>query len=96
MDFLKKILKQPVNKNNPAQRIRITPDNLLLWGNFEKLFKEGKIKVDSNGRLRYPHGAPVGEMILIRINKDGTSVYKESAEEWFDPGSQMAKDFVWP
>jgi hypothetical protein len=35
-------------------------------------------------------------MILIRMNKDGAAIYKESAEEWFDADSQKAKDFSWP
>jgi hypothetical protein len=35
-------------------------------------------------------------MILVRIAKDGTPVYKESAEEWFDPESPRAHEFVWP
>jgi hypothetical protein len=35
-------------------------------------------------------------MILARINKDGTPIYKESAKEWFDPDSQRAREFVWP
>ena len=96
MSLLKKIFGQESNKNAPVQRIKITRDNLHLWSNFEKLFDEGKIAFDSNGRLRYPHGAPVGEMILIRTNKDGTPIYKESTKEWFDPESQKAKDFVWP
>jgi hypothetical protein len=38
----------------------------------------------------------VGKLILVRINKDGTRKYKESAAEWFDPGSERAKSFVWP
>jgi len=96
MSFLKKILGQESNKSDPVKRIKITKDNLNLWVIFEKLFKEGKIKFDSNGRLRYLHGAPVGELILIRTNKDGTRIYKESAEEWFGPESQHAKDFIWP
>lgn len=77
-------------------KIKITKDNLHLWGKFEKLFEERKVVFDFDGRLRYSHGAPVGEMILIRTSNDGTPVYKESAEEWFEPESQKAKDFVWP
>jgi hypothetical protein len=46
--------------------------------------------------LTYKHGAPVGRMILVRIGKDGTPIYKESAAEWFDPESQKAREFVWP
>ncbi|MFN9248924.1 MAG: hypothetical protein ACK6DS_17825 [Planctomycetota bacterium] len=63
---------------------------------FREMLEDGRLVADSNGRLRYPHGAPVGRMILIRVNKDGTPQYRESAEEWFDPGSERARDFVWP
>ena len=40
--------------------------------------------------------APVGRMMLVRIKKDGTPMYKESAQGWFDPESQVARDFIWP
>ena len=76
-------------------RIGLSQHSIKIFPKFETLLKDNKIKFDSTGRLRYLHGAPVGDMILIRINKDGTPIYKESAEEWFDPESQMAKDFVW-
>jgi hypothetical protein len=46
--------------------------------------------------LRYRHGAPVGKMKLMRINKDGTPRYAEAADEWFDPESPKARAFVWP
>ncbi|MFN9366301.1 MAG: hypothetical protein ACK6CE_16085 [Planctomycetota bacterium] len=52
---------------------------------FREMLEDGRLVADSNGRLRYPHGAPVGRMILIRVNKDGTPQYRESAEEWFAP-----------
>ena len=76
--------------------IIISTSNLADWPAFKKLFDEGVIVADKTGRLRYTHGAPVGNMILVRISKDGTPVYKESAAEWFDPGSQKAEEFVWP
>ncbi|MEL0457032.1 hypothetical protein WJN01_12400 [Flavobacteriaceae bacterium SZ-1-7] len=57
---------------------------------------EGKIRFDNVGRLRYLHGAPVGDLILTRINKDGQPKYKESAKEWFDPESEKANNFKWP
>jgi hypothetical protein len=47
-------------------------------------------------RLGDLHGAPVGDMILTSVNKDGVPIYKESTEEWFDQESQKAKDFIWP
>lgn len=94
MSLLKKILGQKETKSKSV--LRVTYENLALWPKTEKLYNERKIRIDSNGRFRYLHGAPVGDMILIRINKDGVKVYKESAEEWFDPESQKAKDFIWP
>lgn len=96
MDFLNNIFgKSSTNKNEPPRRIRISLENLNQWTKFENLFNEGKVKFDSKGRLRYLHGAPVGNLILTKINKDGTPVYKESAEDWFDPDSLIAKKFVW-
>jgi hypothetical protein len=96
MSFLKKIIGQKAISDKPPQRIKITLENLSLWVGIEKLFKEGKIRIDSNGQLRYLHGAPVGEMLLVKINKDGNPIYKESTDEWFDPESQKAKTFIWP
>ena len=61
----------------------------------EKLILDGKAKFDIQGRLRYLHGAPVGDLILTK-KKDGTPIYKESPEEWFDPESPKAEEFVWP
>lgn len=83
-------------KNEPPKRVRITKGNIGSWPSFAKLLEDGKIKFDRNGRLRYNHGAPVGDLILTRINKDGTPKYKESAEEWFDPDGEMARNFSWP
>jgi len=95
--FFKKIVQQnSSNSNEILQRISITHDNLRSCPKFDKLFKDGKAKFDTKGRLRYLHGAPVGDLILARVNKDGTPVYKESAEEWFDSESPKAKDFIWP
>ncbi len=78
------------------ERIRITAEYIHNWPKIEDLMKENKVKFDSIGRLRYSHGAPVGDMILVRTNNDNTYVYQESAEEWFDPESQKAKEFIWP
>ena len=80
----------------PPSEIVLTQDNVADWPNFKQLLDDGKIVIDKTGRLRYPHGAPVGKLILTRIRKDGTPVYKESAAEWFDPGSQCAEEFRWP
>jgi hypothetical protein len=74
----------------------LSRENIHLWPAYQRLLDEGKVVFDRKGRLRYKHGAPVGRMILVKIQKDGTPVYKESAEEWFDPDSQAARDFVWP
>jgi len=94
MDFIKTIFKS--KETGPPQRIRLTPENVGQWPNFARLLKEGKIKFDSTGRLRYEHGAPVGDLVLTRTKKDGIPIYKESATEWFDSESQKAKEFVWP
>lgn len=66
------------------------------WSKFEALLNDGKIKFDSTGRLRYLHGAPVGDLIQTRTDKKGQPIFQEIAEEWFDPESQKAKDFIWP
>lgn len=90
-----KLFKKKTDNRFP-DRIRLTRGNLDSWPSFKKLHKEGKVVFDNKGRLRYPHGAPVGDLILIQINKDGTPKYKESTEEWFDPDSKMAEQFEWP
>ena len=77
------------------KKVRITKNNISKWQKFEKLLSENKVKFDNNERLRYLHGAPVGDMFFVRKDKNGSPVYKESAEEWFDPESQKARDFVW-
>jgi len=81
---------------NPASEVVLTIRNVDEWPTFKKLLDDGKIVADKTGRLRYLHGAPGRKMILVRINKDGTPRYKESAEEWFDPDSQRAREFIWP
>ena len=78
------------------ERIRITKDNINKWTKFETLLNDGKIKFDTTGRLRYLHGAPVGDLIQTRTDKNGHPIYQEIAEEWFDPESQKAKEFIWP
>jgi hypothetical protein len=85
-----------MKNQNPPKRITLTQENLHNWPNFQRLFEEGKVIFDKTGRLRYPHGAPVGEMVLVMVGKDGQPIYKESGEEWFDPDSPMAKRFKWP
>lgn len=77
-------------------RIRITKENIKNWPKFEALLNDGKIKFDSTGRLRYLHGAPVGDLIQTRTVKQGQSIFQEIADEWFDPESQKAKEFIWP
>ena len=83
-------------RRKPEKRIRITRENLDNWPSFERLHNDGKVKFDNDGRLRYLHGAPVGDMLLARVNKDGRPIYRESAEEWFDPDSGKARSFEWP
>jgi hypothetical protein len=76
--------------------VLLTVANVADWPKFKMLFDDGRIIADKLGRLRYPHGAPVGKLLLARVDKDGTPHYKESAKEWFDPGSKRAQEFVWP
>ena len=78
------------------ERIRITKDNIKSLPKFEALLIDGKIKFDTTGRLRYLHGAPVGDLIQTRIDKKGQPIFQEIAEEWFDPESPKAKEFIWP
>ncbi len=87
---------QPSEPSPPPSEIELSRENIHLWPAYQKLLDDGKVVFDRKGKLRYKHGAPVGRMILVRINKDGTPIYKESATEWFDPGSQRAREFVWP
>lgn len=77
-------------------RIRITKDNIKNWPKFDALLNDGKVKFDSTGRLRYLHGAPVGDLIQTRTDKKKQPIFQEIAEEWFDPESPKAKDFMWP
>ena len=78
------------------EKIRITKDNIKNWQKFESLLNDGKIKFDSTGRLRYLHGAPVGDLILTRTDKKGQPIFQEIAEEWFDPESPKVNEFIWP
>ena len=82
--------------DSPPGEIVLTLANVANWPKFKRLLDEGKIVADKRGRLRYPHGAPVGRLVLLRILKDGTPHYQESAEKWFDPASKKAQEFVWP
>lgn len=85
-----------MNRSDSPSEVELSRDNLHLWPAYQQLFDDGKIVFDRTGRLRYLHGAPVGKLILLKTKKDGTPVYKESAEEWFDPDSPVARNFVWP
>jgi hypothetical protein len=93
--MLKNIFRKK-NDKTPPERVRLVQANLDNWPSFKKLHDDKKVVFDTEGRLRYPHGAPVGDLVLIRTNKDGTPKYKESAEEWFDPDSPKATKFKWP
>lgn len=79
-----------------TQIIELSAANLHLWPEYQKLVSDGKARFDGKGRLRYSHGAPVGKLIFARVRKDGAPVYRESAEEWFDPDSPKAQAFIWP
>ncbi len=80
----------------PPRDVVLTTANVDNWPAFQKLLDDGKIVADKTGRLRYRHGAPVGKMVLVRVNKDGKPIYKKSAKEWFDPDSPRAREFIWP
>jgi len=84
-----------MNTDYPKEVV-LTASNLASWPKFKQLFEDGKVIADRTGRLRYKHGAPVGKLILVRLLKDGTPRYAEAADEWFNPDSQRAKEFVWP
>ena len=84
------------SKSNFPTEIELTRDNLDSWPIWKELFESGKVLIDAKSKLRYPHGAPVGKLILTQVKKNGTPIYQESATEWFDPESEKAKQFVWP
>ena len=81
---------------NFPKEVILNESNVTNWPRFKKTLDEGKIIADKTGRLRYKHGAPVGKLILVRLEKDGSPRYQEQANEWFDPDSQKAQKFVWP
>lgn len=89
-------LRENMFSRGSKNRIVLTEDNIHKWPNFAKLYEDGRILLDKSGRFRYPHGAPVGDLVLVRTNKDGEAIYKESADEWFDPDSPKAQSFEWP
>jgi hypothetical protein len=62
------------NENEPAKRIRLTVENINQWPKFEKLLNDNKIEFDNAGRLRYLHGAPVGDLILTKLNKNNKPI----------------------
>lgn len=69
MSIIKNIFGLRKSKENEfPERIIITSVNIDRWPKFGQLYKNGKIKEDSKGRLRYLHGAPVGELMLVRID----------------------------
>lgn len=84
-----------MSKREPPARVRLAEENLSNWPSYQKLCDEGKLKFDGEGRLRYLHGAPVGDLVLSGTNKDGQAIYRESANEWFDPESEAAESFEW-
>lgn len=94
--FLRKVfIRQKKDQNTYPPQIRLTPDNVKDWPKYFNLLKSGKIKFDSKGRLRYLHGAPVGDLQLVSNNEVGEPTYRESAEQWFDPESPTALVFCW-
>jgi hypothetical protein len=96
MTFLRNIFKRnPKEHFDFSDKIRLTSTNICDWPYYSRLLTEGKIKFDGKGRLRYLHGAPIGDLIAIQ-KKAGALTYKESAVEWFDPQSPKALEFKWP
>ncbi|QBN19277.1 hypothetical protein [Flavobacterium nackdongense] len=95
MNFWKDLFNKKNIKKKLEERVRITPENISNWSKINAVFQSGQTKFDSQNRLRYLHRAPVGDLILIRVAKNGEPIYKESAEEWFDPESQKAINFIW-
>ena len=85
-----------MDRRSSEDGITITEDNLDDWPEFRKMYDAGKVAFDSAGRLRYPHGAPVGVMVQTGIDRNGHPVFRELADEWFDPGSPAARSFEWP
>jgi hypothetical protein len=68
----------------PPREIKLSRTNIDEWPAFKKLLDDGKIVFDKKGKLRYPHGAPVGKLVLTKTRVGGTPIYQESAAEWFD------------
>ena len=93
LDQLKKYFR---GEDEPPKEVILTEKNIDYFPSFKEMLDERLIIPDSKGRLRYLHGAPVGKLLLVKINKDGTPKYKEMANEWFDPESPKAKSFIWP
>ena len=87
---LQQVLAQ-IRMQKQAKSIVLSKDNYVNWPHWKELVDKGKVVVDAEGRLRYSHGAPVGELI-----PSGKGSYLESSEEWFDPDSPAAKSFKWP
>ena len=92
---LDKMKLPSIFKRSPPDVVEVTKDNVENWPKWKALFDAGKILSDERGRLRYPHGAPVGRMMLTGTDKDGTPIYRESTDEWFDPDSPKAEAFEW-
>ena len=91
------LFKRPKQSaREPRKEIELTLETIELLPTYQKLKEEKKIVADANGRFRYPHGAPVGKLVLTKIKEDGTPIYRELADEWFDPESSKALQFIWP
>jgi hypothetical protein len=58
------------------KEVVLSLENVDNWPSFKALLDAGKIVADKRGRLRYPHGAPVGKMVLVRIGQNGEPKYK--------------------
>ena len=73
MRIFKRIFDMRSNSDQePHERIRLTEKNIDQWPTYDKLLRDGKTKFDGQGRLRYLHGAPVGDLVLTGTDKEGT------------------------
>ncbi len=79
---------------SPPAEVILTASNVGGWPAFARLLASGGVVTDAAGRLRYPHGAPVGR--LVGVGPGGAPRYREAADEWFDPDSPRARSFAWP
>jgi hypothetical protein len=79
----------------PPDEIVLTLANVANWPKMKRALEAGMIVADATGRLRHPHGAPVG-ILKLKWVTGRRPYYREATAEWFAPDSQRAKEFQWP